>query len=95
MRNKLYLDLTVVSLCLVSADIRGLGPQQLETISFDKRAHYYGPGNIIFSILLLVCRPSGEVYQEVTEELTETQVDFWQCHHSCNHLSGQVLPSCN
>lgn len=81
-------------MCLVSADTRGLGPQQLETILFDKRNHDYGPGNIISSILLLICRPSGEVYQEVTEELTKIQVDFRQCHHSCNHLSGQVLPSC-
>lgn len=62
-----------MSLCLVSADTWGLGPQQLETILFDERNHYYGPGNIISSILLLMCRPSGEVYQEVTEELTKIQ----------------------
>lgn len=30
LRNNLYADVTVVSLCLVSADIRGLGPQQPE-----------------------------------------------------------------
>lgn len=32
LRNNLYVDLSVVSLCLVSADVRGLGPQQPETI---------------------------------------------------------------
>lgn len=30
LRNNLYADVTVVSSCLVSADIRGLGPQQPE-----------------------------------------------------------------
>lgn len=66
--TNLYVDFIVVSLCLVSADTRGLGPQQLETIWFDKSTCCYGPGTMFFfsslSISLLTCRPSGEVYQE-------------------------------
>lgn len=60
-RNNLYLNLTVMSLCVVSADIWGLGPQQPGTMGFDKRRHCSGPER---SFVFLPCEPSVEVYQE-------------------------------
>lgn len=90
LRNKLYLDVAIVSWCHVFCWHLGAGPSAAGN-GFIRQEN--PSGTFIFSILSRTCRPSGEVYQQVTEELTETPVDFWQCHHSYNHLSGQVLPS--
>lgn len=78
----------VVKWCLFSADCRGLGPQQPQTIWFDERNRCSGPGKIFFFflyyfLLSLIRRPSGEVYQEWLKQIDwNFNVDFWQCHHS-------------
>lgn len=75
----------------------GLGPQQPELILFDqkkktKKNHCYGPGKILFLHFIARIEDLQEVQrQEKTEEVTEIQVNFRRCHHSCNQ--SPVRPS--
>lgn len=91
-----------MSLCLVSADRHpgrgGLGPQQPEPILFDQKKNNKEKSLLWtwkdpFPPFYRSHRgPSGEVQrQEETEEVTEIQVNFRRCHHSCNQ--SPVRPS--
>ena len=78
---------------LVSGHIRGLGPQHLETIDLTSRLFTMDLERSFLSILLLAYRLLGDVVWKWLKMWLK--LDFWQCHHSCSYLSGQVLPSCN
>lgn len=95
-----------MSLCLVSADRHpgrvgaGGGGWALNSRSWfyltrkktTKKNHCYGPGKILFLHFIARIEDLQEVQrQEETEEVTEIQVNFRRCHHSCNQ--SPVRPS--